>query len=185
MKLTATKRAETNKSAIKQVRREGNIPAVLYAQNKEAQSMVIPGIEFNTILREMQPGMLSTMVFELSIDGKKVRAIIKDIQYQLTNYQVSHLDFQELSDAAPVTVNVRVNCVGVMDCIGIKLGGFLRQVARHIKVECLPKDLPKEFVVDVRNLGIRQAIRRADIEMPQGVKALTPANEVVVVIAKK
>ena len=185
MKLTATKRAEMKKSAVKEVRRQGNIPAILYSANNEAQSLVVPGIEFNTILREMQPGMLSTMVFELSIDGKKVRAIIKDIQYQLTNYQVSHLDFQELIDTAPVTVNVRVNCIGVMDCIGIKLGGFLRQVSRHIKVQCLPKHLPKEFVVDVKNLGIRQAIRRSDIEMPQGVKALTPATEVLVVIAKK
>ena len=69
--------------------------------------------------------------------------------------------------------------------MGIKLGGFLRQVIRHVKVECLPKNIPSEFIIDVKDLGIRQSKRLKDLAMPNGVKPLASPEEVIVVIAKR
>ena len=92
---------------------------------------------------------------------------------------------EELLDQVPVKVKVPVNCIGVADCPGIKLGGFLRQVARYVKVECLPKLIPAEFIVDVKDLGIRQTKRLKDLSLPSGVKALESPEEVLVVIAKR
>lgn len=185
MILTAKKRAEARKSHIKQMRRDGNIPAVFYAPGQTAQSIEVNGKEFETILRGIQQGLLSTTVFTLNIDGKKLKAIIKDIQYNLTTYKVIHLDFEELNDDVTVQVKVPINCIGMADCPGIKLGGFLRQVIRTIKVECLPKQIPSFFEVDVRELGIRQSKRLSDLAMPKGVKPLAPMDEVLVVIAKR
>lgn len=185
MNLTAKKRAENRKSEIKQIRREGNIPGVFYAPGQPAQSIIVDGTEFKTALREIKQGMLSTSVFNLSIDGKKMRAIVKDIQYAPTTYNVIHIDFEELKDDTLVQVKVPVNCTGVAECAGIKLGGFLRQVIRTIKVECLPKHIPAYFEVDVRDLGVRQSKRLSDIAMPKGVKPVMAADEVVVVIAKR
>jgi large subunit ribosomal protein L25 len=98
---------------------------------------------------------------------------------------VSHIDFEELFDDVPVSVKVPINCIGVADCAGIKLGGFLRQVIRHVRVECLPKHIPAEFQVDVRELGIKQSRKLADIKIPQGVKPLAKMDEVVVVVSKR
>ena len=95
------------------------------------------------------------------------------------------MDFVELSDASAVSVKVPVECVGVGECSGIKLGGFLRQVIRYVKVECLPKAIPAKFEVDVKDLGMRQSRRVSDIVMPQGVRPLAKLDEVVVVIAKR
>jgi len=61
----------------------------------------------------------------------------------------------------------------------------LRQVARHVKVQCLPKDIPAEFSIDVRDLGIRQSKRMKDVELPAGVRPLASLEEVLVVIAKR
>ena len=185
MKLTATVRASKKKSDTKQIRREGKIPAILYSAKQSNQSLILDVAEFNAILRQMKPGHLGTTVFKLQMDGKEKRAIIKDIQYQLTTYLVSHIDFEELFDDAPVNVKVPIQCVGVADCAGIKLGGFLRQVIRHVKVECLPKDIPAEFQVDVSSLGIKQARMLSDIKIPQGVKSLAKMDEVVVVVSKR
>ena len=85
----------------------------------------------------------------------------------------------------PVNVNVPIRFAGVADCAGIKLGGFLRQVIRHLRVNCLPSKMPKEFVLDVKDLGMKQTKRIKDIKMPEGVLPLAPLNEVVVVIAKR
>lgn len=185
MNLTAKKRGDERKSYLKQMRREGNIPGVFYSPGQPAQSIEVNGKDFETALREIKKGMLSTSVFNLTIDGKKCRVIVKDIQYAITTYAVTHIDFVELHDNVPVQVKVPVNCIGVTDCVGIKLGGFLRQVIRTVKVECLPKHIPSFFEVDVRELGVRQAKRLSDLAMPKGVKPLAATDEVVVVIAKR
>ena len=185
MKLTVKPRIGDKKSDIKQIRREGAIPAIVYSSKAEPQKIVVDGVEFSAVLREMKPGHLPTTVFVLA-DGKKDRrVVIKDIQYNLTNYNVSHIDFAELVDDMPVSVKVPVTCIGAADCIGIKLGGFLRQVVRHVKVECLPKLIPSEFLVDVKDLGIMQSKRLSDLKIPEGVRPLMNEQEVLVVIAKR
>lgn len=185
MKLTATVRASTKKSDTKQIRREGKIPAILYSAGHSNQQLILNAAEFNAILRQMKPGHLGTTVFQLHLDGKNKRVIIKDIQYQLTTYLVSHIDFEELFEDVTVNVKVPIQCIGVAECAGIKLGGFLRQVIRHVRVECLPKHIPAEFQVDVRDLGIKQSRKLSDINIPQGVKPLAQMDEVVVVVSKR
>jgi len=185
MKLTMKSRDGEKKADIKQIRREGNIPAIIYSSSTKPEKLIIDGTEFAAILRGVLPGQLPTTVFTLNDGKKERRAIIKDIQYHLTTYRVSHIDFEELLDNVPVSVKVPVNCIGIVDCVGIKLGGFLRQVTRHVKVECLPKHIPSEFIIDVRDLGIRQSKRLKDIAMPQGVRPLASTDEVIVVIAKR
>jgi large subunit ribosomal protein L25 len=185
MKLTATERTSQKKSETKQIRREGKIPVILYSAGQPNVPLMIDTAEFSALLRQMKPGHLPTTTFTLVIKGKERKTIIKDIQYKLTTYQVSHIDFEELKDDTPISVKVPIQCIGVADCVGVKLGGFLRQVIRHVKVECLPKQIPAEFVVDVKDLGIKQSRRLSDISMPKGVRPLAKMDEVVVVIAKR
>lgn len=183
--LTAVSRDSTKKSDTKQIRREGKIPAILYSTGKPNLQLTVSGEEMGAILRQMKPGHLGTTVFHLKLDGKERRAIIKDIQYQLTTYQVSHIDFEELFEDVPVSVKVPIQCTGVADCVGVKLGGFLRQIIRHVRVECLPKHIPTHFFVDVQDLGIKQSKKLSDITIPQGVKPLAKMDEVVVVVSKR
>lgn len=185
MKLTVTNRPAARKSEAKEIRRKGNIPAVLYSAGNSCENLEINGDQFKAVIRGIKSGRLSTTRFTLS-DGKKDRAaIVKDIQYHPTTYQILHLDFEELIDNTPVNVKVPIHCTGIVECMGIKLGGFLRQVIRTVKVECLPQDIPTEFLVDIRDLGIRQSKRLRDLKFPSGVRPLAPVEEVVVVIAKR
>ena len=90
-----------------------------------------------------------------------------------------------LSDAVPVTVNVPIQIQGTMECVGVKQGGFIRHVIRSLKVRCFPRDLPKEFILNVQNLDLAGVLRLSDIVIPERVKPLAKMNEVAVVIAKK
>jgi large subunit ribosomal protein L25 len=185
MKLAVKHRVGEKKKDIKDIRREGNIPAIIYFSKGQPEKLIVSGAEFSAVLRQMKMGQLPTTIFTLSDGKKERRAVIKDIQYHLTTYIVSHIDFEELVEDVPVSVKVPVNCIGVVDCMGIKLGGFLRQVVRHVKVECLPKHIPSEFIVDVKDLGIRQSKRLKDVAVPAGVRLLASPEEVLVVIAKR
>jgi large subunit ribosomal protein L25 len=183
--LTANERTSQKKSTIKQIRREGNIPAVLYGPNKEAHSIWVDGTAFSAILRNMKTGHLPTTRFSLDLNGRKVEAVIKDIQYQITTYTVSHLDFVELTNDTPISIKVPILCTGVADCVGIKQNGFLRQVIRHVKVKCLPQHIPSGFAIDVRDLGVMQSRKLKDLVIPSEVTPLANMDEVVVVVAKR
>lgn len=186
MKLKISERSTEKKREPKRIRRDGGIPAVVYKRGNISQNIIIDEAELSAVLRQIKPGHLATTIFSLVDEkGHTHKAIIKDIQYQVTTYRVSHLDFEELVDGVQINVKVPIECVGVVDCVGVKLGGILRQVNRHVKVRCLPKDLPSSFELDVKELGVGQYKKLSDLAIPQTIRPLADLNEVVVVIAKR
>jgi large subunit ribosomal protein L25 len=186
MKLAIHKRNIGKKGETKQLRRAGNVPAILYSQEGGAGTPVsVKKDEVLAILRHIQPGRLATTVFELNEGDKKHKAIVKDIQYHVANYDVVHMDFLLVSDKKPVIVNVPIQLTGVADCVGVKLGGFIRQVIRSVEVSCLPKDIPRELMVDVSKLEVAQSKRLSDLEIPSHIRPLAKMEEVVVIIGKK
>ncbi len=186
MKLQTVKRETKSKNEVKRLRRGGWIPAILYVQEQSGETLAIHANEFKAHLRRLKSGHLPTTIFTLvDGEGRQRRALIKDIQYEITTYEVSHLDFEELVDDRTVNVKVPIECVGQGDCVGVKLGGVLRQVIRHVRVSCLPKNLPSYFELDVRELGLRQSKRLQDLQIPVDVRPLARLNEVVAVIVKR
>jgi len=185
MKLSILKRTTGKKGETNRIRREGNIPCILYGDNQAGEAVSIKGDEIQAVLRNMKSGLLSTTVFELADGQKKHKAIIKEIQYHPVSYAVLHIDFALLSDKKPVTLNVPIELVGAADCVGIKLGGFIRQPIRSLKVTCLPKHIPEKFTLDVRDLNIAQSKKLSDIAIPEHVRPRARMNEVAVVVGKK
>lgn len=185
MKLKISKRDGKHKSEISQMRHKGDIPGILYGLGVDNVKICIGGEEFQTALRQMQKGFLPTKVFEFELDGKTIKAIAKDVHYHPVTYQVQHVDLLVLQDKVPVKVNIPLDFVGEADCVGIKLGGFLRPVLRHVRVQCLPKDMPEKFEIDVREMKINNSKRVSDLKMPAAVKSLVASQAVVVTIAKR
>jgi large subunit ribosomal protein L25 len=186
MKLSVKARGAERKSESKAIRREGNIPAIIYGKGKENEPVAVNGVDFEKALRESQKGHLPTIVFTLvGEDGSERKALVKDVQYHRTTYKTLHLDLEELQDDVPVQVNIPIEFTGAAECAGIKLGGVLRKVIRRLRVKCLPKDLPAFFELDVRELALKGTRRLADIALPAGVQPQQDLNEVAVVIAKR
>lgn len=185
MKLSVHKRTTGKKGINNKLRREGNVPGILYGNNAAGAPIHVKRDEIQAILRNMKPGLLSTTVFELDEAGKKHKAVIKEIQYHVATYDVVHIDFALLSDDKPVTINVPIQLIGTADCAGVKLGGFIRQPVRTLKVSCLPKDIPQEFTIDVRDLNIAQSKTLSEISIPSTVRPLAKMDEVAVIVGKK
>ncbi len=183
MKLKMYTRTGSKKSELGQIRRSGDIPAVLYSRGQSNEMIAVDGVEFKTILRKITAGRLSTTQFTLVNEGREVSAIVKGIEYHPTTYEVLHMDFMIPKEV--VKVRVPVEFVGVADCQGIKLGGFLRPVLRYVKVECPADKIPSSFSIDIRDLMIGQSKRLSDLQMPEGVRSLVNKDVVIVVIAKK
>ncbi len=186
MKLNVTNRSNEQKREAKRLRRDGRIPAALYKRGEQSETIAVDDHEFKAHLRSIKKGHLSTSIFTLvGEDGKEKRAIVKDIQYHVTTYAILHLDFEELVEDVSVNIKVPIECTGVVDCVGIKLGGVLRTVLRHLQVRCLPKDIPSCFYIDVKELKLLEKRRLKQMTIPETVRPLMDLNEVAVVIAKR
>lgn len=185
MKLNAIKRDTSKKSEAKRLRREGYIPAIMYHNGKAGDAIAVTNAEYEALIRALKPGHLPTQKITLDFDGKTVDCVIKEIQYHPTTYRILHLDFEQLDSNVQVNVKVPIECTGVLDCLGIKLGGVLRQVIRHLPVRCLPKDIPTSFELNTTRLNLGDSVRLKDLTIPQTVRPLKPMNEVAVVIARK
>ena len=186
MKLSAKKRTGRSKKETNSLRREGFIPAILYVKESQGITLAVDRAQFDTILRNIKKDHLPNTVILLSLDGEfEKKVIVKEIQYDATSYAIKHLDFEELQDKVPVKTKIPVVLGKLADCIGIKEGGVPRQVIRHLKVKCLPEDIPECFELDVSQLRLKQSKRLSDIDMPKNVQPLKSLNEVAVVIVKR
>lgn len=185
MKLTAHKREDKRKSLVKEIRRNGDIPGVCYGLGYESQPIYVQGTELHGAIRKVEPNHLSTTVFKLHVDGKEHKAIVKDIQYNVTTYSIRHIDFLLLNSDKEINVNVPVAFSGAADCPGVKLGGTLRQVIRSVKVRCLPKNIPYEFLIDVSKMNSGDSKRLSDIDIPKDVRPLASMEEVAVLVTKQ
>lgn len=186
MKLNYKVRSTEKKKETKRIKRSGQIPAILYSKGKQGTPIMVDTADFNLCLERVKKGHLPTTKFSLvAEDGKEISAIVKDIQYHVTTYEILHLDFEQLNEKVHVNVKVPIECEGVVDCVGIKLGGVLRQVIRYLKVNCLPKDIPESFKLDVKNLKIKESLRLSDIQIADGIRPLADLHEVAVAIVKR
>jgi large subunit ribosomal protein L25 len=169
--LSGSLRANVGKKDAKAIRNEGLVPCVLYGQGEQTHFAVkrvpIEKLVFSPDVYQI----------ELDIDGKKAKAIIRELQQHPTKDTVQHIDFLELNDSKEVRVKLPVRLTG--SSRGVRAGGKLMQVFRHMQCQGLPTALPEEIKIDISQMRIGHSFRVSNIEIP-GVKILDPANAVVV-----
>jgi large subunit ribosomal protein L25 len=185
MKLSVFDRSNKTKGEISKIRFSGDIPAVIYGSRIKAHPVFIKGADFLAFLRKVSKDRIGTTVLDLEFNGETHKALIKEVQYHKTSYKTQHVDIVVLAKDKPVKVNVPVEFEGEVDCVGVKLGGFLRKVIRYIAVECPADQIPEAFTVDVTEMNIGDSKKLSEFTMPAGVKPLAKTSEVVVTIAKR
>lgn len=171
--LTGTLRKEDFGSAgARRVLAAGNIPAVIYGK-QDPVHITVNAIDFQNKLRRISESTLLT----IKVGRKKHLVLMKDLQEDFLLDKVVHVDFFEVTKGELLRTNVSVVLHG--NPAGVRLGGVLEQIAYEIEVECLPQDLPHNIVVDVSHLGLNESIHMSGVVLPEGVKALIPADSTI------
>ena len=183
--LTVTKRKRMGKSGAREIRKEGNVPAVLYGKGTEPLSLVINPSELKTALSTEagENTLLDIRVKDGEAETPKL-SLLREIQYDYLTSKPIHFDFQALDMKQNITVNVPVQIEGRP--IGVKEGGILEEVLREITVECLPTNIPNSFILDVTEMDIGDSIHISTLEIEEGVTILhEPEDTIVTVLAPK
>jgi large subunit ribosomal protein L25 len=174
--LSAKPRSETGTRAVKRLREQGMIPAVIYGREfGESLPIVIDGRE----LRSAMSGHSVHSILNLSIEGRGTTSVlIHDRQLDIETKKLVHLDLHavNLNEEVDATINI----VAVGTAAGVKNGGILDLVAREIDVRALPAKVPDHLEIDVRELEIGQALHVRDLVVPDGVTIVAEPEDIIV-----
>src|SRR5438094_5535940 len=174
VKLTAERRETTGRSAMRKLKQRGIIPAIVYGGKDKPQPLQVSLRDISVMLSHASG---ENILVELEIAGEKSSrmAMIQEIQHSPLGGDVLHVDFHAVSMDEKIEADVPLEATGIAN--GVKnFGGLLEQSLRVLAVECLPRDLPDKFTVDVSALNIGESIHVRDIKLPDGVTAKTPVD---------
>ena len=173
--LNGIARVKLGKGFSKSMRKNGNVPCVIYGGGQE--SPVHIGVTEN----QLKKVIYTPNVYKISItvEEKSYETIIRDIQFHPVNDNILHVDFLQLQDDKPVSIAVPVKLKG--NSIGILNGGKLNLVMRQLTVTCLPTDLPDNIEIDISDLRIGQSVRIESLDI-KNVEFSHPNSLVIVSI---
>ncbi len=169
----ARERAEFGSRATKNLRKSGNIPAIIYNKSKNLDLV----IDANSFEKEYFKGNLPATVVEIELGNKKLRAIAHDITLDPVTDKPIHVDFISCDSADNIRAKPKFKFEGREKSPGLKRGGFLNVALRRVDVLCSSKStIPTEITVDVGSLHISDKVRASDIKLPEGVKFSSKNN---------
>lgn len=155
IEIKAAFRTELGKKSTKQIRKERNVPCVIYGKEKNLHFHAHENSFKNLVFTH------EAHLVKLLIDDKEYSAVLKDMQFHPVSDRIMHADFIEIFDNKMVTINVPIKVSG--DSVGVIAGGKLSIKRRTMKVKGYAKDLPEFLQIDITNLNIHEGFKVGDL----------------------
>ena len=171
--LTGSKREGTGKKAAKAYRKESLVPCVLYGGEEV--------VHFTVTKEGIRKLIYSPEVFivDLTVDDKKLVAILKETQFHPVSDELLHADFQQVFKDKPVVMEIPIVLEGLAQ--GVKDGGKLSMDMRKLKVKGLYKDFPEKLVINIENLGLGKTIQVGNLDF-KNLELLNSKDNVVAAV---
>ena len=150
------KRDDLTKVATKRIRRESNVPCVLYGGD-EAIHFYSPAILFRDLLYTDEAHFVN-----LNIEGEAHRCIIQDFQFHPVSETILHADFLILQGQKPVKMDIPVRLHG--NSVGVEKGGNLIHKRRNLAIQAIPDKMPEFISVDISELDFGKAIKVGEVK---------------------
>ncbi|MDX9772557.1 MAG: 50S ribosomal protein L25/general stress protein Ctc [Bacteroidales bacterium] len=155
IEIKAVSRDHFGKKSSNSLRAEGNVPCVMYRDEGNlhfyAHEKAFRGLIYTP----------DVYLVSLVVDDKTYSAVMKEQQFHPVSDKLLHIDFMQVTEDKPVTINIPIKITGVSS--GVKAGGKLRLRRRSLKVKGLTSNLPDHLTIDITPLGIGESIKIGDL----------------------
>ncbi|WCL55171.1 50S ribosomal protein L25/general stress protein Ctc [Gimibacter soli] len=163
--LKAEARDRVGKGASRAARRENMVPAVIYGDKKEPESIQVA---LNEIVRLINRGGFMSHTYEIDVNGKKTKVLPRDLQLHPVSDVPMHIDFLRLAKGATVVVHVPVHVIGEEKSPGLKRGGTINHNRHDIDLHVPADNIPEFIEVSVEGLDIGEAAKISSVKLPKG-----------------
>ena len=172
--VTARPRSELGSRANKRLRDAGHIPGVIYGHKEAVVPVTLPKKELTNHLGH------GTHLFDLALDGKSEKVLVKEVQYDHLGIEIIHVDFARVSLDEKVEVTVPLELKGTPK--GEADGGVLQQIISELEIECLVTDIPEVIRHNVSDMEKDAVLHIRDLHLPPGVRVLQDEDLLVATV---
>ncbi len=171
--LVAKERTDFKQSTLRQLRENGEIPAVVYGSENSSKAISINNADLKQTLKQIgRNGIIS-----LDCQGEQYQVMLSEYQKDPVKNELYHADFLIVDMSEEVQANVRVNLVGKSS--GVKDGGVLQQSLHELTISAKPGDIPESIDIDVSKLEVNETLYVSDITVNEGVSINHSGDEVI------
>ena len=180
--LKAEEREETGKSQARLIRKNGQIPCIIYGDKKEPMAASLSAIEALKLYNSGK--MLSQLIDVETSSGEKFKAISKDVQLHPVKGNIIHVDLLRLGADARISVEVSVSFIAEEESPGLREGGILNVSRYTVELDCPAINILDVVEVDLTGLEIGGTVHLSDVKLPEGiVSAITDRDITIASIA--
>ncbi len=172
--LQVAPREPSGSRAARRLRRDGNIPGVLYGGGEAPISFQVPA-------RTLRQALATAgAVLDLSIaGGDGSPAVVKDLVRHPVTGATVHVDLLRVRLDVKIQSTVALELLGAEDAPGVKEGGVLEHVTRELNIEALPTDIPDSLSHDVSEMEINDTLSLESLRPPSTVTLLDDPETVI------
>ncbi|MBV1756807.1 MAG: 50S ribosomal protein L25 [Dethiosulfatibacter sp.] len=177
MKISCIPRDITGTSVSRRLRKEDFVPGVIYGKGKTPENISVARKDIDKVIRYHG----ENAILELSLNGKEMDAMIKEVQKDPIQGSVIHLDLYQISKDQKVQVSVPIH---LLNADMLPADSALVRQLDEIEIECAANIIPRNIEVDVEGLKIGHAIHVSDISFAEGITVLEDAEAVIVSLSQ-
>lgn len=177
--LQVAPRKRSGTGALKRLRREGLVPAIVYGKKFDNINLKVNAKEVRDLLAHSTS---ENILVDLQIEGGGNQlALIQDVTHNPLSGNILHIDFHAVREDEKIHARVPVRLTG--ESAGVKLGGMLEHQIHSLEISCLPKDLPEAIVYDVTHLNTGDFVHVRELTFPEGVQPKLGGDVIVIHVA--
>ena len=177
LSLSATLREGVGKGAARDARRNNLVPGIIYGGSEEPLSI---NVKFNELLKKLNAGRFMSTLINLTVEGKTIQVICRDIQKHIVKDLPTHLDFMRLSKTARIKLFIPVVFINQDICKGIKRGGVLTVVRPEVELLVNAMEIPSALEVDIKDFEVGDTITISNIDLPSGTQTTIKGRDFVI-----
>jgi large subunit ribosomal protein L25 len=179
IKLNGSVREDFGSAVSKRLRKQGQLPCVIYNKKGENIYLSVEAKDFNKYYMQ---GNIQIKPIEITTKDKTYNVLVYDFALDPVKDTPIHVDFLNLEDKKEIKVFIPLDIKEAEKSPGLKKGGFLNLIYRKIQLWCSPENIPTKISINIGKLNMGETLKIDKIKLPNGTRTVDKTNFVVLSI---
>ena len=175
--LEANIRDNKTKGQLNSIRKNGNVPAIVYGGNEQNQKISISKKLLKILIEKEN---FFSNIISLNVDGKPQNVLPREIKYHILTDEPTHVDFLRVLPGVKIKIEVPVNFINHEKSPGLKRGGVLNIVRRKVELKCPSEKIPESLTLDLDGVDIGESFKISSVKLDQEVVPTIQGRDFVI-----
>ena len=179
--LEANIRDNQSKGQLNTLRKNGDVPAIIYGGKEQNQKISISKKFLKTLIEK--ENFLSSII-TINIEGKTQNVLPREVKYHIISDEPTHVDFLRVLPGVKIKIEVPVNFINQENSPGLKRGGVLNIVRRKVELKCPSEKIPESITIDLDGVDIGESFKISSVKLdPEVVPTIQGRDFVIATLA--